>query len=108
MHRFVSRLALATALMFAVGAVAAPGAAWAQKRDFTGKVDKITKTSIFVDNRQGDKLKFAKTDETTVAGEKAKWDEIKKNDWVTVNSNMFEKPRKAYAVTVIPNPEDDD
>jgi hypothetical protein len=108
MHRIVSRLALVAALTFAVGAVVAPGAAWAQKRDFTGKVDKVTNSAIYVDNRKGDKLKFAKTDETAVSGQKATWDEIKKNDWVTVNSNMFEKPRKAYSVTVVPNPEADE
>ena len=108
MHRFLPRLALAAALMFAIGTAMAPGAAWAQKRDFTGKVDKITGSAIFVDNRKGDKLKFTKSDETAVSGLKTNWDDIKKNDWVTVNSNMFEKPRKAYSVTVVPNPEEDE
>ena len=108
MHRFVPRLALAAALMLAIGTAMAPGAAWAQKRDFTGKVDKITGSQIYVDNRKGDKLKFTKIDETAVSGLKTNWDDIKKNDWVTVNSNMFEKPRKAYSVTVVPNPEEDE
>ena len=107
MRDFVRRLAKGMALALAVGALLAPVVASAQKRDFTGKVDKVTEKTIYVDNRQGDKLKFKKIDETTVSGEKATWDEIKKNDWVTVNSNMFEKPRKAYSVTVVPNPEDD-
>ncbi|UCE85959.1 MAG: hypothetical protein JSU66_16810, partial [Deltaproteobacteria bacterium] len=67
-----------------------------------------TGSAIFVDNRKGDKLKFTKSDETAVSGLKTNWDDIKKNDWVTVNSNMFEKPRKAYSVTVVPNPEEDE
>jgi hypothetical protein len=76
-------------------------------RDFTGKVDSISEKAILVDNRKGDKIKFEKFDGTTVAGEKTTWDEIKKNDWVTVSSNMMEKPkRKAYKVTVIPPKEE--
>jgi hypothetical protein len=72
-------------------------------REFTGKVDSISEKNIVVDNRKGDKLKFEKFDGTTVEGEVTTWDEIKKNSWVTVSSNMMEKPkRKAYKVVAIP------
>ena len=33
---------------------------------------------------------------------RASWEEIKKNDWVTVSWKMIDKPRKAYKVMVKP------
>lgn len=77
-------------------------AAHAQLRDFKGKVDSVAESSIIVDNRKGDKIKFEKIAETVVKGEKTKWEDIKKSDWVAVSSKMLEKPRKAYEVNVLP------
>jgi len=82
------------------------GPAVAQYREFSGKVDKISKKKIFVDNRMGDKVSFVRVDETVVEGEKTEWDKIKKSDWVSVSWKFVDKPRKAYKVTVKPPPEE--
>jgi len=79
-----------------------PGYASAQMREFTGKVDRISKEEVIVDNRMGDKVKFEKLDSTEVAGEKSEWKKVKKNDWVTVSWKMIDKPRKAYKLVVLP------
>ena len=97
--------ALIALVLVAVPVVlAAP--ALAQYREFTGKVDKISKKKIFVDNRMGDKVSFVRVDETVVEGEKTEWDKIKKNDWVSVSWKFVDKPRKAYKVVVQPEPEE--
>jgi hypothetical protein len=86
-----------------VAMVAAPGDAWAQYRQFTGKVDKVDDKQIIVDNRKGDKVKFMKVPETVVDGEgKKAWEELKKDDWVTVDWKFVDNPRKAYQVHVMP------
>ncbi len=102
------RVCRAAFVLFALLALSlvAPSDASAQMREFTGKVDKITKKKIFVDNRMGDKVSFVKVDETVVEGEKTEWKKIKKSDWVTVSWKMMDKPRKAYKIHVIPTPED--
>lgn len=83
--------------------LALPSVASAQMREFTGKVDKISKKGkLIVDNRKGDKVSFVRIDTTEVTGEKTEWKKIKKNDWVTVSWKMIDKPRKAYKVTVLP------
>jgi len=79
-----------------------PGGASAQMREFTGKVDRINKEEVIVDNRMGDKVKFERIDSTEVSGEKADWKKVKKNDWVTVSWKMIDKPRKAYKMVVLP------
>jgi hypothetical protein len=104
MRKFMTRMAL-IALVALIVPVAMPGAAAAQMREFVGKVDKIDDKKLIVDNRKGDKISFSKTDTTTVEGEgKTKWEELKKNDWVTVDWMMKDNPRKAYKVTVMPAP----
>ena len=83
--------------------LALPSVASAQMREFTGKVDKITKKGkVIVDNRKGDKVSFDRVDTTEVLGEKTEWGKIKKGDWVTVSWKMIDKPRKAYKITVLP------
>ncbi len=87
------------ALAFAF--VAAPAAA--QYREFSGKVDKINKKKVIVDNRMGDKVSFNRLDETEVSGEgKAEWGDLKKGDWVLVSWKFVDKPRKAYKIEVQP------
>jgi len=93
---------LVIALVALVAPVVLSGSASAQTREFTGKVDKINKSEVIVDNRMGDKVKFEKLDSTTVEGEKKEWKSVKKNDWVTVHWKMIDKPRKAYKVVVLP------
>jgi len=98
MGKALRRFALVTMLL------ALPGVALAQLRDFEGKIDKVDEKKVIVDNRKGDKISFDKIAETTVEGDKAKWEDLKKDDWVAVASKMLEKPRKAYKVTVKPAP----
>ena len=92
-------------LMLAVFAsIVSAASAHAQMREFTGTVDNVSEKKVIVDNRKGDKVSFNKLDETTVEGEKTKWEDLKKNDWVTVDWMMKDNPRKAYKVTVMPAP----
>jgi hypothetical protein len=83
-----------------------PCGASAQMREFTGKVDRINKEEVIVDNRMGDKVKFERLDATEVSGEKSDWKKVKKNDWVTVSWKMIDKPRKAYKMVVLPPKEE--
>jgi hypothetical protein len=100
MRKLVTAIALVGILLGA--AVAAPGVASAQFRQFTGKVDKIDDKKLIVDNRKGDKVQFNKVDETVVEGTKTEWSAVKKDDWVTVDWKFVDKPRKAYKVQVLP------
>ncbi len=101
MRKLVTGIAL-IALVGLAMPLAVPGTASAQMREFKGKVDRINKKEIIVDNRMGDKLKFKKVDETTVEGERDDWKKVKKGQWVVVSWKMMDKPRKAYKVLVIP------
>ncbi len=105
MRRMLGRMTL-IALLTLVLPVALPGIAEAQYREFTGKVDKISKKKVIVDNRMGDKVSFNKIDETVVEGEKDAWRRVKKNDWVTVHWKMMDKPRKVYKMVVLPPKKD--
>ena len=106
MSKVVRRIALIALIAMALP-LAMPSVAVAQYREFTGKVDKISKKKLIVDNRMGDKVSFEKVDETVVEGEKTDWEKVKKNDWVAVSWKMIDKPRKAYKVLVMPPKEDD-
>jgi len=79
-----------------------PGVASAQFREFKGKVDKISKRELIIDNRMGDKLKFKPAKDVVVEGEKTSWKKVKKGDWVIVSWKMMDKPRLAYKLVVIP------
>jgi hypothetical protein len=105
MLRMLRRFGLIALVLVAVPVVLA-GPALAQYREFTGKVDKVTKDKIFVDNRMGDKVSFSRVDATVVEGEKTEWDKIKKDDWVSVSWKFTDKPRKAYKVLVKPPQEE--
>ena len=99
----VARKAGQLALLALVASIMWTASASAQTREFVGKLDSVSEKKVIVDNRKGDKISFSKTDETVVQGEgKTKWEELKKNDWVTVDWMMKDNPRKAYKVTVIP------
>jgi len=107
MRKIARRTAL-FAILALVLPLALPSVASAQMREFTGKVDKISKSGkLIIDNRKGDKVSFVKIDSTEVTGEKTEWNKIKKGDWVTVSWKMIDKPRKAYKVHVMPPREDD-
>jgi hypothetical protein len=97
MRKLVSGIALLALIVLVV-----PGIASAQFREFKGRVDKINKKQLIVDNRQGDKLTFKPAKDVTVEGEKDAWKRIKKTDWVIVSWKMMDEPRIAYKVVVIP------
>lgn len=94
------------ALLAALLPLMVPTLASAQMREFTGKVDRINTKKIFVDNRMGDKVSFLRLDETVVEGVKSSWEEVEKDDWVSVSWKFIDKPRKAYKVTVMPPKEE--
>jgi len=102
MRKAVSLFAV---VLWVLGAAAlvAPGVASAQTRQFIGKIDKVSEKELIVDNRKGDKVPFVKMDDTVVEGEgKTTWEQLKKEDWVSVDWKMVDKPRKAYKVQVMP------
>jgi hypothetical protein len=105
LHKLVRTLALVGLVAFAAIALA-PGAAFAQYREFTGRIDKINDKKMIIDNRQGDKVTFDKLPDTKVddtnEGKKKGWSDLKNDDWVTVKWKMIDKPRKAYEVIVLP------
>jgi len=96
------KLATGIALV-ALFALLVPGIASAQFREFKGKVDRISKRELIVDNRMGDKLKFKPADDVVVEGEKDDWRKLKKGDWVIVSWKMMDNPRIAYKVVAIPD-----
>lgn len=107
MQRMARKLAMIGLVAFVLP-LATAGVAHAQYREFTGKVDKINKKKMIVDNRMGDKVTFERLKETAVedtsGGDKPKkkWTDLKGDDWVTVKWKMMDKPRKAYEVIVLP------
>lgn len=106
--RFLQRRAAVIVLAAVFAAVlAAPSLVTAQMREFTGRIDRVNKKKMIVDNRMGDKVSFVPIDSTEVSGEgKEKWKDLKNKDWVTVSWKMLDKPRKAYKVEVLPPRED--
>lgn len=106
MKKFGRLFVLIAIVGFVAGALAPPAVAQAQMREFTGRIDKVKKKKLIVDNRMGDKVSFVKVDETEVKGEKDTWKKLKKGDWVTVSWKFVDKPRKAYIVLVIPDKEE--
>ena len=110
--RAVLRKVALIALVAFVLPVSLAGVASAQYREFTGKVDKISKKKLIVDNRMGDKVTFDRLKGTEIEdtrsaegrkkGKREGWKDLKKNDWVTVHWKMMDKPRKAYKIIVLP------
>ena len=98
MRKTANRVAL-----FAFLALLVPGLATAQMREFKGKIDKINKEEVIVDNRMGDKLKFKPAVEVAVEGEKDAYKRVKKGDWVIVSWKMMDNPRVAYKIVVLPD-----
>ena len=97
-------LLVAALALFLASAAGAEG----PRKEFKGLVQKVGKRELMVDNRMGDKLKFQPAKDVTVSGEgKSSWAEIKKGNWVVVTWEMFDKPRIAYEVQVIPDKEEE-
>jgi len=92
-------------LAIAIGSfVAAAAHAKGPRKPFgPAVIQKVTKKELMVDNRMGDKLKFKPGEATPVTGEgKTSWDDLKRGDWVIVTWELFDKPRIAYEVEVVP------
>jgi hypothetical protein len=107
MRFFNRRAAIMVLVLAAVAVLMAPSMATAQMREFTGRIDRVNKKKMIVDNRMGDKVSFVPVETTEVSGEgKEKWKDLKNKDWVTVSWKMIDKPRKAYKVEVLPPRED--
>lgn len=98
-RRFVLALAL-----LAAATLVLPSLASAQMREFSGRIDRVSKKKMIVDNRMGDKLQFVPAEAVEVSGEgdKSEWGDLKKGDWVTVSWKFVDNPRKAYVVVVLP------
>ena len=107
---------LTAAAALALAVVARPGATEESGdvyREFFGLIQSISSKEMFVDNRMGDKLKFAPAEDVKVVDatanaerKKEKWGDLKKSDWVNVSWKMMDKPRKAYIVKVMPPKEE--
>ena len=102
MRKFTTGIALV-----ALVALLLPGIAAAQFREFRGKVDRINKRQLIIDNRQGDKLKFKPAEDVVVEGEKDSYKRVKKNDWVIVSWKMADNPRVAHKIVVLPTQAED-
>ena len=89
------------ALILALVPLVMPGDAWAQYREFSGRVAGIGEKTLRVDNGKGDVLSFAKLPSTSVTGKKQQWKQIQKNDWVSVSWMMMDSPRAAHRVVVM-------
>jgi len=108
MRRTVSRSTLAWAACLVAAGLAISSVASAQMREFTGRIDRVTKKKMIVDNRMGDKVTFVYSEgETQVEGTKTEWEKLKAKDWVTVSWKFVDKPRKAYKVLVFEKDEDE-
>ncbi|MCS5638623.1 MAG: hypothetical protein NZ990_19100 [Myxococcota bacterium] len=105
--RIFNRHAVLILAWVAAALVMTSSLASAQMREFTGRIDRVNKKKMIVDNRMGDKVSFVPIETTEVSGEgKEKWKDLKQKDWVTVSWKMVDKPRKAYKVEVLPPRED--
>jgi hypothetical protein len=101
MKTVTRRLVIVLAALAAASLLAGPSLASDLYREFSGRIDKINKKKMIVDNRQGDKVSFIQIDTTEVSGEgKSSWKELRKKDWVTVSWKFIDKPRKAYKIVV--------
>ena len=105
--KIFNRRAVVVMACSAAALLRASSLASAQMREFTGRIDRVSKKKMIVDNRMGDKVSFVPIETTEVVGEgKEKWKDLKQKDWVTVSWKMIDKPRKAYKVQVLPPRED--
>ena len=108
MRNIAPRLVLWAAALLVASVLLLPSLAFAQMREFTGQIDKVSKSKMIVDNRMGDKVSFVFVkDVTVVEGEKTAWKKLKKKDRVTVHWKFVDRPRKAYKVVVQPPKEED-
>ena len=101
MRKISGRIA-ALALVALALSLILPAAASAEFRDFSGKVTEISGDKMVIDNRQGDRVSFRRSEATTVTGAKTSWQTIEVGDRVSVSWKMVDKPRIAHKVVVKP------
>ena len=101
MRKISGRIA-ALALVAVALPLILPTAASAEFRDFSGKVTEISGDKIVIDNRQGDRVSFRRSEATTVTGAKTSWQAIEVGDRVSVSWKLVDKPRIAHKVVVKP------
>ena len=95
--RIAVRVLIAVALPLILSSAAS-----AEFREFSGKVSEISGDKLVIDNRQGDRVSFRRSEATTVTGAKQSWQAIEQGDRVSVSWKMVDKPRIAYKVVVMP------
>ena len=101
-HR-ARRLVVRAAFVLVAAGLLLPSLATAQTREFTGRIDRVDKKGMIVDNRMGDKVSFVPAENSAVEGQgRTSWKSLKKSDWVSVSWKMIDKPRVAYKVKVLP------
>ncbi|HVH07010.1 MAG TPA: hypothetical protein VNE71_13520 [Myxococcota bacterium] len=85
--------------LLALVLIGAPAAA--DHRDFAGKVSKVSKKRVTIENRQGDRRSFVRGEKTKVHGTRRDWDGIRPGDQVIVDWHLEDKPARARRVRVI-------
>jgi hypothetical protein len=96
-HRPHLVLAIALAVL---GLVASADVARAQGREFAGTVVSIGGSSLTVEDRRGERVTFAKGDDTVVEG-KGGWGALASGDRVIVKWSLADGPRRAQRVIVL-------
>ena len=92
--------ALAAALAVGLATLAA-GPAGADHRDFAGHVKKVSKKSVTVENRMGDRRRFVRGEKTRVGGKREGWEGLKPGDEVVIDWHLRDRPARARRVRVI-------
>lgn len=93
------------AALVAVGlfsALVLPLPAAADHRDFTGKVSKVSKKRVTIENRQGDRRSFVRGKKTKVRGSRSSWEAIRPGDELIVDWHLEDRPARARRVRVVP------
>jgi len=101
MRQLAGRIAVRALIAVTLSLVLA-NAAFAEFRDFSGKVAEISSDKMVIDNRRGDRVSFRRSEATTVTGARQSWQAIEAGDWVTVSWQMVDQPRIAHKVVVMP------
>jgi hypothetical protein len=93
---------LAVVLAAVVGGLAAAPAG-ADHRDFAGRVKKVSKKRVEVENRMGDRRSFVRGEKTRVKRGKgpSSWEGIRPGDEVIVDWHLKDRPARARRVRVI-------
>src|SRR5262249_48637940 len=84
-------------------ALAAPPAQ-ADHRDFAGKVSKVSKKRITVENRMGDRRSFVRDPKTKVKGGPGSWEGMRPGDDVIVDWHLKDQPPRARRIRILPPP----